>query len=315
MPFLVSDILPDVRRILGKCSTDTLYRRISDAVDVLAKSGDFDLLTGFVDICVDCRTFSLPRDIPTVMTVNIGGRPAMGRDQYHQFHLNGPGSDFPTGLREWEYLGTHPTYRDLTAPSKLVALLANQDDEGVELWAYGYDVDGNVIRTQEGGGWVTGYRIPTIFGMAIPDAGAPVFARITALRKGDSTGPIRVQSFDASAVTGTLLAVLQWDEHIPAYQRIRIGPTVDWVRVGYRKPVFRIRSEQDIIALPSLPAIYMMIEAMKWYAESDLARGAGFEATARRMLGEAEWATTPPLSSPIQVHPHMVMITPGEQID
>lgn len=315
MYFTVADVLPEVRRIVGKCSTSVLYTRLSDAVDVLSKTGEFDLLSGFVDVCVDCHTFALPSDIGTILTINVGGRPSMGRDMYHQFHLNGPGSEWRESVDEWHYLGRFPTYRELSEPSKLVAHLAHPDDEGAELWAYGYDVNNNVIRTKVGGSWVTGYQIPTVYGMAVPDVDAPVFARVTALRKTETKQALRVQSFDASATTGTLLAVMQWHETTPSFQRIRISPDAGWARVGYKKQVFRVQTPEDIIALPSLPAVTMMVEAMKWYSEGDLARGAGFEATARRLLTEAEHSTTPPLSAPIQVHPHTTMFDAGDHID
>jgi hypothetical protein len=111
-----------------------------------------------------------------------------------------------------------------------------------------------------------------------------------------------VSSFDNSASTGTLLANLQWNETDPQYRQIKLEHSADWVRIRFRRPVVRFTDRLDWIPLPSSVAVILMLRALKAYDEDDLARGTGFEATARRLLTEATRAAQPPTHQPIQVH-------------
>lgn len=315
MSIRVSDIYDDVRSILGACDDKFLFRQLTDAVEVLANTGDYDPLLGFVDICVSGQIVTMPREIDTILAVNLGGKPTVGRAMGFRFHLNGLGDcNIPCDW-SWDDQGLVPTYLDLATPSKLVSVVHVQEDEGAELRAYGFDNSGIWVRTKENNEWTDGYRVPTIFGYSLPDVKAPVFSRVTRIRKAVTKGPIRLSSFELSAITGTLLGSFAHDETDPQYRRIKLGRAVDWVRIMFRRRVYKIASKDDLIPLPSQVAILTMLRAIKYYNEGDLARATACEATARRWIAEAQDVHTSDLSMPIQVNSRADTFDKRDNID
>lgn len=315
--FQLEVLWDELKSIVGTCHQPTLLRKASSAVEVLANTGDFDPLLGVVDICVDGCLVTLPREVGTILAVNIGGEPSFPRSQHHEFHLNGPGSCGCSCDYAWVDQGLQPTLRRLIQPSKLIAFVANQDDAGSQLWAYGYDAANNVIRSQTvTGQWVDGWQIPTVFGYAMPDANAPEFARVTRLRRTPGVGSIRVATYDNSGVTGTLLANLQWDETDGAYRQIKLEYSgASWVRIQFRRRLVRFTDPKDWVPLPSSVALVFMLRALKAYDEDDLMRGAGFEATARRYLSEAARMANTPAQTPIQVRDVLGVYDRADSID
>lgn len=299
--FLISDIYEEARKILGGCNSAEIFRQLTHAIDLLSKTGDFDLLTGYLDICVTDHCVTLPREVETVLAVLAGGQPTLARDQLFRFHLNGPGDCATTCSYTWDDRGLVSTLQELGEPSLLVAFVAYEEDSNKELWVYGYDSSGNQLRTFYKGSWVPGYLVPTIFGYAVPDANAPYVSRITYVRKDVTSGPLRLSTIDNSGNTGVLLGVYEADETLPRYRRFRVNMDVDFIRIAFRRRVFRVRSVDDLVPLPSAPAVLHMLEALKNYKQGRLREGSAFESNARRWLTEAEWATATPTQMPIQV--------------
>lgn len=315
MGFSVSEVLAPAKRILGACDEHLLFEHLSNAVEVLANTGEFDPLTGYVDLCTENMSIvTLPRDIDTVIAVNIGGHPSLGRDQLYNFHYNGLGDcQTPCGY-SWQDLGPVPTLRELSTPSKLVAFVENPDDAGKELWAYGFAPDGTEIRSMTSSGMVSGWQVPTIYGYALPDSTAPTYARVTRVRKAETLASFQLTSFDYGVGSGTLLGVYQWDELEPSYRRIRLHRQAPWCRVAFRRAFYAIKSVADLIPLPAKPPFIMMLHAMKYYDEGDLGRAAGFEATARRWLNEAVDAHASPVQTALQVNDN-ISIAPDDTLD
>lgn len=300
----VRDIFEDLKKILGACSLPDIYGKVTDAVQVLANTGEFDPLFGVVDICVrDGRLVTLPREVYTVLAVNLNGNPAIGRDVLFQFHLNGPGDCTDTCQIGWRNYGLVPTYRPMQTPDKVVAFLTEEDDQGVELWVYGWDQNNVKLTTRlADGSVVDGYQVPTIFGYAVPDENAPTISRISRIRKGLSVGTIRLSSYASDTTTGTQLGTFDYDETEPNYQQIRLESDADWIRVAYKRRLYAVKSLDDQIPLPSAVAVKLMVHALKYYDEGNVAQAAGFEATARRFLSEAVRAAESPTQSPPQVY-------------
>lgn len=306
MAFTVRDIYAEAKKILGGCDAATIYEKITQAVEVLSNSGDFDPLMGFVDLCVSDGCVVLPREVDTVLAVNVGGHPVILRDMLYRFHLNGLGDcGTPCGYSV-EDGGLVPCYRELAEPSKLICFVDEPSDTNKELWAYGYAEDGTWIRSLEGGVWYDGYRVPTIYNYALPGTDAPTFARIVRFRKAQTNGCLRVSSFTATAVSPTLVGYFEPDETDPQYRKIKVtaaGQT--WVRIAYRKRIYRVKSLDDLIPLPGTVPLLMMLRSLKAYDQTDLAEATGFETTARRLLTEAAWAHSPVTPASLQVNPNV----------
>jgi hypothetical protein len=218
------------------------------------------------------------------------------------FHLNGTGDCRNQCEWAWQDQGNfHAVYRDIVTPAKLVAYLSRPEDQHKLLVVHGFDDAGNKLRRQENGEWMDGYRVPTIFGYAIPDSGAPTVARITAVTKDITAGPVRLSTIDDSGTTGVLLAVYEPDERLPQYRRIKVNHTATWVRVAYIKTNPSFSSRFDHVPLKSRIGFLLALRACKYYQEVDLANAHAYEADAVRIEVEAQMKTEAPLFFPIQV--------------
>ena len=298
---LVSEVWDEIKEVWGHCNEKKLLRWLTDAVQLLSNKGEIDCLVGYVDLCSSGRCITLPREIETVLSVNIGGNPSRGRDELFSFHINGPGEYRNSCDWTWDNSGQFPTYRDLSCPSKLVAFVEEPADAGVELRVFGFDQENRPLRTNANGVWSDGLLVPTIYSYALPATTDPLVSRITAIVKGKSVANIRLSSFDNSTFTGTLLGIFEPDETKPLYRRIRINTNDSWVRLCYRKRSLELISQSDRILLHSRPALILAMHAIKKFREMDIASAVQFEAHATRLLTEREETLTSPIFSPIQV--------------
>jgi hypothetical protein len=319
--FRVEDIYDEAKKIVGVCDDTKLFRWLGDSVTLISNKADLEGWKGYLDICssgcASCggqgsvcnnpagcgrRCISLPREVETVIGVNIGGQPVLGFGALFEFHLNGPGSC--RTVCEWKWMDQgqyHPTYRDLQRASQLVAYVQNPDDAGIEVIVYGYDDKKQVLRRKENGIWLDGLRIPTIYGIAVPDSEAPLVGRITRIHKARSAGSIRLSTTDDSGQTGTLLTIMEPDETDPQYRRIQLNRTCNWARIAYRKtnPIFHSRF--DHITLQSRVGFLLAVQARKFYSEYKIAEAHSYEADAARLELEAQQMLEPPIFHPVQV--------------
>ncbi len=317
--FRVDDVYDEASKIFGACDDTQLFRWMGDAVSLICNKADLEGFKGYLDICTagcDCKDTStcnspagcgrkcvtLPREVQTVIGVNIAGQPVAGFDQLFEFHLNGPGSC--RTVCEWKWLDqqrNHSTYRDLIFPAKLVAYLQLPDDNGKQLVVFGFDSKGQVLRRFENGQWINGYRVPTIYGYGIPDAEAPLIARITGVFKDRTAGSVRLSTVDDSGTTGTLLAVYEPDETLPQYRRIKLNRSCNWVRIAYLKTNPTFFSRFDHVELNSRMAFLLAMTARKMFKDLRADEAHSYEADAARLEIEAQMKLEPPTYMPPQI--------------
>lgn len=306
MPVLtVKDVWPDAKRIFATDDTTTLFRYLNDAVELLANAGQWDPLTGYLDACVVDRCVTLPTEVETPMQVSLNGVPAVGRDQFFTFHMNGPGQSWSPCRWSWMDEGDHPVYRDLVRPSKLVCFLDKAEDQGKELWVHGFDHLGAALRTKnDDGAFSDGILVPTIFGLPMPDHDAPLVRRITRVRKAPMVGRSRLStrefSGDASTNQGVLLGVYQWDDLEPRFRRIRISGNASWARILFRRRTRTLSTQEDMIFLSTRLALMLGMQAVKAYVDRDTPSGNEFESNAIRMLSNEQLSVTPPIGAAMQ---------------
>lgn len=299
--FQITDIIDEAKSIAGFCDQTKLFRWISDAIALIGNKGVFDPYLGFLDICTDGQYVTLPREVETPLAVNIGGRPSLGRDMLFSFHLNGPGDRKGDCKWTWDDKGFVCTYRELLAPSKVVARLQRAEDANCQVILYGFDQKGYPVRQQRGGAWVDGWQVPTVFGYPVYDADAPSFSRITRIHKAVTTGVVELMTIDASGITGAFLGVFEPDETDPWYRRIQIGRKANWVRIAYRKTNPVVRSLYERVPLRSRLGFILSMQAVKAYSNLDIATAHTYEADAARLETEAQEVADPPTMAPIQV--------------
>jgi hypothetical protein len=317
--FRVIDIYDEAKNIMGSCSDELLFRWLGDAVSLIVNKADFEGWKGTLDICtVGCscketstcnnpagcgrRCISLPREVDTVIGVNIGGQPVLGYHQLFEFHLNGPGSCRTICEWKWTDAGAnHCTYKDLIHPAHLVAYLQTSEDNGKLVIAQGYDDKNQVLRSKINGVWRNGIAIPTIFGVALPDIDQPKVSRITALYKDPTAGSVRLSTIDDSGATGTLLSIMEPDETLPQYRRISLNRSCSWVRIAYLKTTPTFNSKYDHIPLRSRVGFLQAVQARKHYKDLQVDLAHAAEADAARLEMEAQLKAEPPTYFPPQV--------------
>lgn len=315
--FRVDDVFDEAKKIIGICDDIKVFRWLGDAASLICNKADLEGLKGTLDICsagcsctgsTPCRSncgrqcLTMPREVETVIGVNIGGRPALGYAQLFNHHLNGPGDCRISCEWSWQDLGGYfSTFRDLITPAKLVVYTQTPADNNKEFIVYGYDDSGNILRRQVNGVWQNGLAIPTIFGAAIPDADAPNVARITGIFKQSSVGSMRLSTIDDSGATGVLLGIYEPDETVPQFRRIQLNRCCNWARVSYLKSSPTFHSRYDHIPLKSRRAFLLAVQAVKHYEDLQIADAHAFEADAARLEVEAQTKLDAPLFMPIQV--------------
>ena len=318
--FLLADAAEEARRIIGQCDEEKFLKWSSDVVLMISAKLDLEPFKGWLDICTSgchCKSSStscsrgaccgkrcvtLPREVETVIAVNIAGQPALGFGQNFQFHLNGPGNCRNSCEWSWTDDGAnHFTYKDLITPAKLVAYLQTPEDNGKKLIVYGFDLNGNVLRRQVGGIWQDGYQVPTIYGVAVPDDVAPTISRITGVTKDITVGSVRLATIDSSGGTGVNLAVYEPNERVPQYRRITLNRSCDWVRVAYLKSSKQFTSIDNHVPLHSRLAFLVGMQARKFYSTLNSPEAHAYEADAARLELECQMKLEAPLYFPIQV--------------
>lgn len=302
--FTVADIAQDAKRILANCDDATLFNRLNYVVELLANESDWDPLIGLVDITTasDQKVVTLPREVETPLAINIGTSPAQARNRYFSFHLNGPGDEArETCAFYWDDKGDYPLVEDPTEPVQLIAFLEHPDDNNASLWVYGYDESNRWIRTEIDGEMVDGYPVPTAYGYAVPNPTAPKIARIMRVRKSVTKGYIRLTSFDIGSTTGTLIGDYAPDETEPNYRRIHLTRATGWVRVLYRRSVFKLKSMNDLIPLHSPFALLMALKATQKMEDDQLEEGEKYWERAISFLTKEQISRNPVTSPEVQV--------------
>ncbi len=313
----VTTIWERAKKLAGNSDEPVVFEFITDAVELLANKGEFDPNFGMVDICTghSCCVV-LPREVESILALNICGRPAVGRDQMFRFHLNTGGLCGPKLAYEWDDAGSAPVFRDPPSPRKLFVLATNPDDVGVALWVYGLNSAGDLLRTDNGDGTFTeGIQVPSVASFSAFAAGLPDVKGITRVRKPITKGPLRLCYISDTGDT-VVIGVYQWDDEEPKLKRIRLSRPAGWIRVAYRRSQFKVRSIYDLLPVRNSQAVLMMLRALWHYGKDDLASGEGCESTAVRWLTEEERTSGSQTIAPIQVYDGaMALIDSGDYVD
>ena len=306
--FYVSDIADDVKRVLGGCSDSDMYRRINQSIEILAAEADWDPLLGFVDVCAENKCVVLPREVETVLSVNICGRPSHGHDWLFSFHLNGPGNSTVSSWN-WRDCRPVPVFRQPDSVdsdgSRLVAQVEGSQDSGKSLRVFGYARGGGWIRTLENGEWKDGFLVPLQYGASNYNPNAPYCTRIERVEKAATVGRVRLYAQPRDGSTQYRIADYAGHETLPQYRMLEIGGisagNCVGVRVAFRKAVTEVSSLSDLIPLHSKYALVLMAKALRKFDEDRLEEGQAYRSMAIDLLKKKQLSISPPVASGFQV--------------
>ncbi len=300
---IVSDILQDLKssEVLGVCSDDVCFSRLSDAVSLISNQGILDPNIGQMDICTCNGCITLPNDIGTVLAVNKCGYPTLMRDQWFQYNAAGTGTVDMPSCSYTDIVGTVSTFRDPNGPVALVAEVESARDSNTSLRVFGWDVDGKRIFTpnNSNGTLEDGFLVPCVFGFSEPNPIAPLIARIDRVQKVVTNGFIRLIAVNSDGSAQTLIGHYQPPETSPNYVRINVGCNT-WARVKYRKRDMRVVYSTDWINIDNREVLILAVKAVNFRRKNNIQLASQMEAEAVRLLNnEAEAKRPPAISAPI----------------
>ena len=269
---IVDDIYIDARTIIGVEDDTTLFRWITDAVEILANEGQWDPLTGYITVAVQAGgLIVLPTDVETPLRINLDNNPSFARSRMFEFAVDGPGSFADSRVAtSWEDRGDSPMLKLLDG-STAIEFRAS----AVGLFITGYRSDNSRVEN---------YPVPTGYD------NATYFTRVDAVS--NNPGAQITLYGQASGGTEALYNTYGPKDLNPLYRVLRISPSnAASARIMYRRKTFKISSNQDYIPLHSRVAVLRMLQGLRsGWRDKDPAAEAAFKASAISFL-QAEQAS------------------------
>lgn len=307
---IVEDIWDDAKLVLGTCDDEVLYRRINDAIEMLANKGEWEPQNAYIDVVATGRTVALPEEVETPLAVSLNGNPALGQDKLFEFHINGPGDDWSDCDWRWRDAFRHPTLVEPDGTEGVAAYSNDSDDVGRYVTVYGTDENGNPLRTETSPGIFEDGLV-----LAIQSPAAVTFStqnplKIRNINKNRTVGRVKVVT-----ESGTVLVDAGPYETNPMYRRILVSGTTPTVRIFFRRKTWKVDARTDWIPLNQRFALVLMLRAVKAYDDEQLDKALGYEAQAARLTAEKNFRLQPPVNMPIQVNVAGTLGTDGYNVD
>lgn len=288
-----SDFYQQARAMFSGCDEATIFSRLSDAVRLISNKGINDPLLGEMELCVCSGCVTLPRDVGTVLGIDVCGNPTLIQDQWFKYHINGPGAR-SGGCGVITEMGQVCTFKDPSESAYLVAEVTSATDNNKKLRVFATDTNGKKIFTAgPDGTLVEGFLIPLIFGYPQRNPNAPALGRIYRISKEDTRDFVKLYAVKSSDGTSqTLIGEYEPTENNPTYRRIRV-PNKTSVLVKYKKASLDIRSQRDWINIENREVLRLACRAVKYRLEDKITEARPFEEEASRILSEETEAQRP----------------------
>lgn len=270
-------------------------------------------------IAVTDGLITWPREIATIETIASCGVPMQPRSEWFSFVSAGYGlrdtnayCDDSHDECRWDRQafdrGMSPVFSDVvsTGNPKQIKLYSDIAENGTDyVWIFGTDSDGNVLRTNTAGTtWVDGIRALTPTNPAVPVVFPDTVATITGVVKPITRGPLRFYEYDTVLATQRSIAIYQADETCPSYRRTFVGDLCEdedtTVTVMAKREFAPVINDNDILLLGSIPAIKMMMLAVRKQDQGLFADAAAYEAKAFEILDREAQHYLGNTSSPLQ---------------
>lgn len=280
----VGEVWEQIQLVLGTCDESVTYQKLNEAIEELANLANWDPLTMSMDICTSGCEITLPDDVEVPLALNVGGHPADFRNKWFEYHLNGPGSECcgQSCNFAWQDKGDFPTFRDPVKASQVAAFPEGEEALGATLQVFGYDANDKWIMTPDANGVLRdGFDVPIIYGLGAGMTVAQKVKRITRILKPVTNNYVKIVALDDGSTSGgTLLGLIRPNFTEPLFRRITISgggcgsltnscSCKTWVRMRFRRKVFKVSTFEDPIPLHSLTALKLACQGIRKY-ENDL---------------------------------------------
>jgi hypothetical protein len=283
----VSEFYPQAKTAFAGCDEATILSRLTDAVRLLSNKGICDPLLGELELCVCNGCVTLPRDVGTVLGIDVCGNPTLIQDQWFKYHINGPGTRHHSACGVITEMGQVCTYRDPSEPFHLIAEITSAADNNKKLRVFANDVHGNKIFTPGPDNKLyEGFLVPMIFGFSKRNPGVPPLSSIYRIQREATKDYVRLLAIRASdGVSQTQIGYYEPDETLPTYRRIKV-PNKTSVLVKYKKATLQLRNLTDWINIDNFEALRLACRAVKFRLDDKYDSARAAEEEASRILSE-----------------------------
>lgn len=308
--------------VLGISDRNDIIKYIQRAITLACWKANYNPYLGDMDICCDeCGLVSLPAEVGVILACTVGGFPALFRNNWFQYHINGPGSqrgNLANGVTgaacsyTWEENNLSPVFQDIRKWSYVAALVedAKDGDGSLALQVFGETMDSQynqkmVVTIPTTGESTPGVMVPLLAGVAATDPAATQFRRITRVIKPVTRGYVKLVAFPGTNLAqGRTIGYYAPQDTAPMYRRIRVGAQCQWVRIKYRRSEIRFVYDTDIIPLPCEHALLMLLKAVRLYDTNNPDLGDKYTKIAVDLLLERELIESGPATFQIQIDPN-----------
>lgn len=276
---IIRDIEQDIVRATRLQSQEVNFRYVSEAVDILSNKGDYDLSLHYLTMNVPDgqNLLTMPREVDTVLKVNIDGTPSFSRDRLYEFTLNGPGSDAERVDFTWEQRGVVPI---------LVPFPTNTAVPLVKVYATGNDRDSAKTLTVVGRNAAGEELSPYVLNINGAES-LFAFSDIVRVNKEATLSDVSLYTKWVTGAPGAgdaLLATYKAGDTEPQFRQIRVSKTGGTAYILFKRKNFNVTSLNDFVPIKSKRALLEMIKALRKYDGKEMEEGKKSEDLA------VEWA-------------------------
>ena len=302
--------------MLGITDRNTIISYIERAVEIASYKANWNPSVETLDICSDdCGYVTLPSFVGTVLACNINGYPAMFRNSWYEYNVNGLGGRCGGSCSyQWDDKLWTPTFQQLKNWSLLAAICEDttDGDGSLEIIVEGETMDSGynqkmALTIPTTGPSLPGVRLKLLNGYASVDAGVTYFKKITAITKPVTRGYVKLLAFQPEQFSNAVqVGYYAPNETNPRYRRIKVGFPCKCVRVMYRKADMTLVNDYDRVPLPSYQATLDLIKAIRLRETGNLDIAEIHEAKAIQLINEVQTIEDGPGMSPIQFDPSWI---------
>lgn len=279
---IVADVWKAVSDTLGTCDEDYIYDVLSQAVELGANKGLYDPLVGYMHtVSGSDNLVFLPRDVDSIIKINIDDKPSFSRDRLFEFSLGTDGTVAGDTLGfTWDDRVTSAIQRAIVTPQTFAASGVSSVDDGKKITLFGLDDEGREVE-----------ETLTIEETS-PAQSVTLFSKITRVVKEATEYPVSLINHDDIEY-----AYFYPNDVDPVYRAIKVSKANTQLRIIYRKAYFKLTTQSDFIPLHHKMAVMMLAKSVKAYRDDNFDLGAACEEKAHQMLEERQAALSSALAA------------------
>lgn len=290
-----------IPNISGYCGDSAQFLDIANkAIRMLMNRGQFQGTVVTLRLCIESGCVVWPREVETVLAINVCGAPVPVKNPWFQFLVNNGGNVSPNrkcGAAVMQQDNPSPVYRPIFCghPSYLRVFVERDADVGKTFTVYGIDEYGNEVRTER----TDGSYLPGItMSLVKPYAQTPIkFREVTRIQKDLTVGTVNLYYTELGDGTDMIQAGRYAPrETNPVYRTSSINTLNSYLRRSGSIPCskgvealvligfYELWQDDEILPIQNIDAIEKMVQSIKFADAYDVQQSQQWESDAVREL-------------------------------